>query len=93
MLLFVFHSIYSLPIQIEKFYSDVLALDSRLRSLCSRGTLKKLSPLPDNKLFKDHAPAKVDQRKVSRRSELACHQFNVNGLLVHSKSCKHTCSL
>ncbi|KLO17933.1 RhoGAP-domain-containing protein [Schizopora paradoxa] len=48
---------------IEKFYSDVLGLDSRLRSLCSRATLKKLSPLPDNKLFKDHAPAKVDQRK------------------------------
>ena len=25
--------------------------------------LKKLEPLPDSKLFKDHAPAKVDQRK------------------------------
>ncbi|KAI5121517.1 hypothetical protein M0805_006554 [Coniferiporia weirii] len=49
--------------QIEKFYSDVLALDSRLRSRCGRSTLKKLEPLPDNKLFKDHAPAKVDQRK------------------------------
>ncbi|EJD07549.1 RhoGAP-domain-containing protein [Fomitiporia mediterranea MF3/22] len=49
--------------QIEKFYSDVLALDSRLRTRCSRATLKKLEPLPDNKLFKDHAPAKVDQRK------------------------------
>ncbi|KAL5492391.1 BEM3 [Sanghuangporus weigelae] len=49
--------------QIEKFYSDVLALDSRLRTRCSRSTLKKLEPLPDNKLFKDHAPAKVDQRK------------------------------
>ncbi|TDL23658.1 RhoGAP-domain-containing protein [Rickenella mellea] len=48
---------------IEKFYSDVLALDSRLRQRCSRNTVKKIAPLPDNKLFKDHAPAKVDQRK------------------------------
>ena len=31
--------------------------------MCGRSTLKKLEPLPDNKLFKDHAPAKVDQRK------------------------------
>lgn len=54
-----------MPIKIEKFYSDVLALDNRLRSRCSRATVKKLAPLPENKLFKDHAPAKVDQRKVS----------------------------
>ncbi|KAH8116426.1 RhoGAP-domain-containing protein [Phellopilus nigrolimitatus] len=49
--------------QIEKFYSDVLALDGRLRSRCGRTLVKKIEPLPDNKLFKDHAPAKVDQRK------------------------------
>jgi hypothetical protein len=49
---------------IEKMYSDVLALDSRVRSLLSKNTLKKLAPLPDSKLFKDNAPAKVDQRKA-----------------------------
>ena len=50
--------------KIEKFYSDVLALDARLKSRINRSLAKKLAPLPDNKLFKDHAPAKVDQRKV-----------------------------
>ena len=49
---------------IEKMYSDVLALDSRVRALLSKNTLKKLAPLPDSKLFKDNAPAKVDQRKT-----------------------------
>ena len=49
---------------IEKMYSDVLALDSRVRTLLNKNTLKKLAPLPDSKLFKDNAPAKVDQRKM-----------------------------
>ena len=52
------------PWVIEKMYSDVLALDSRVRSLLTKTTLKKLAPLPDSKLFKDNAPAKVDQRKM-----------------------------
>lgn len=38
--------------------------------MCSRSTLKKLEPLPDNKLFKDHAPAKVVQRKRMLRGYL-----------------------
>ena len=49
---------------IEKMYSDMLALDSRVRNLLNKNTLKKLAPLPDSKLFKDNAPAKVDQRKL-----------------------------
>lgn len=52
------------PWVIEKMYSDVLALDSRVRALLNKNTLKKLAPLPDSKLFKDNAPAKVDQRKM-----------------------------
>lgn len=52
------------PWMIEKMYSDVLALDSRVRGLLNKTTIKKLAPLPDSKLFKDNAPAKVDQRKA-----------------------------
>ncbi|THG99755.1 hypothetical protein EW145_g7206 [Phellinidium pouzarii] len=68
--------------QIEKFYSDVLALDSRLRNRCSRTTLKKLESLPDNKLFKDHAPAKVDQRKQMLQAYLQ----SVMGLPIKDKN-------
>jgi RalA-binding protein 1 len=52
--------------KVEKLYSEVLGLDARIRSRLRRSDLKKLGSLPDSKLFKDHAPAKVDQRKVSR---------------------------
>jgi RalA-binding protein 1 len=52
------------PWVIEKMYSDVLALDSRVRNMLNKTTVKKLAPLPDSKLFKDNAPAKVDQRKA-----------------------------
>jgi RalA-binding protein 1 len=58
------------PWVIEKMYSDVLALDSRVRNLLSKTTLKKLAPLPDSKLFKDNAPAKVDQRKMHCSSSI-----------------------
>jgi RalA-binding protein 1 len=51
--------------KVEKMYSDVLALDGSVRSALGRSHAKKLPPLPDAKLFKDNAPAKVDQRKVS----------------------------
>ena len=50
--------------KLEKLYSDVLGLDARIRAKLTRSNLKKLGNLPDNKLFKDHAPAKVDQRKA-----------------------------
>lgn len=52
--------------KIEKLYSDVLALDVKVRQALGRNALKKIAPLPDAKLFKDNAPAKVDQRKVRR---------------------------
>jgi len=51
--------------KIEKLYSDVLSLDSKIRGSLNRSNAKKLGNLPDSKLFKDNAPAKVDQRKVS----------------------------
>jgi RalA-binding protein 1 len=45
-------------------YSDVLGLDQRVRSSVAKGMGKKIANLPEGKLWKDHAPAKVDQRKV-----------------------------
>ncbi|KAJ3482868.1 hypothetical protein NLJ89_g12112 [Agrocybe chaxingu] len=45
-------------------YSDVLSLDQRVRSSVGKGVGKKIANLPEGKLWKDHAPAKVDQRKA-----------------------------
>lgn len=52
------------PWKIEKLYSDFISLDQKIRST-NRNLSKKMPSLPDNKLWRDHAPAKVDQRKVS----------------------------
>lgn len=51
--------------KVEKMYSDVLSLDQRVRNSVGKGVGKKIGNLPEGKLWKDHAPAKVDQRKVS----------------------------
>lgn len=52
--------------KVEKMYSDVLNLDQRVRQSIGKGVGKKIASLPEGKLWKDHAPAKVDQRKVSQ---------------------------
>jgi RalA-binding protein 1 len=52
------------PWKVEKMYSDVQLLDQRIRSSVKKDMLKKIGSLPEGKLWKDHAPAKVDQRKV-----------------------------
>ena len=49
---------------VEKLYSDVLGLDQRIRSRYGKSIHKKIPNLPDGKLWKDHAPSRVDQRKV-----------------------------
>ncbi|KAJ1590702.1 hypothetical protein NDA11_001837 [Ustilago hordei] len=49
---------------IEKSYSDIVGLDAKLRSKVGKKASQRLAPLPDKSLFKDHAPAKVDQRKA-----------------------------
>ena len=54
------------PWKVEKLYSDVLGLDHRLRATVGKGVSKKIATLPEGKLWKDHAPAKSDQRKVSK---------------------------
>ncbi|KAG9083902.1 hypothetical protein FS749_005646 [Ceratobasidium sp. UAMH 11750] len=56
--------------KIEKLYSDVLALDVKVRQLLGRSALKRIAPLPDAKLFKDNAPSKVDQRKAMLQAYL-----------------------
>ncbi|KAF7370790.1 hypothetical protein MSAN_00712500 [Mycena sanguinolenta] len=50
--------------KVEKMYSDVLALDQRVRNSVGKTVGKKMANLPEGKLWKDHAPAKVDQRKA-----------------------------
>lgn len=50
---------------IEKMYSDVLGLDQRVRARVGKSIGKRIANLPDGKLWRDHAPSKVDQRKVS----------------------------
>jgi len=51
------------PWKVEKLYSDVVTLDSRVRAVLGKSLLKRLANLPEGRLWKDHAPAKVDQRK------------------------------
>ncbi|KAF7798009.1 hypothetical protein EIP86_009219 [Pleurotus ostreatoroseus] len=51
--------------KVEKLYSDVLTLDARVRATIGKSMGKKLATLPEGRLWKDHAPAKVDQRKVT----------------------------
>ncbi|PBK82464.1 RhoGAP-domain-containing protein [Armillaria gallica] len=46
--------------KVKKMYSDVLNLDQRVR----KSVGKKIANLPKGKLWKDRAPAKVDQRKA-----------------------------
>lgn len=52
---------------VEKMYSDVLGLDQRVRARVGKSVGKRIANLPDGKLWRDHAPSKVDQRKVSDR--------------------------
>ncbi|OSD03019.1 hypothetical protein PYCCODRAFT_1444756 [Trametes coccinea BRFM310] len=53
------------PWKVEKLYSDVLGLDTRVRAAVGRSAAKKLASLPEGRLWRDHAPAKVDQRKAA----------------------------
>ncbi|KAI0763764.1 hypothetical protein BD413DRAFT_483510 [Trametes elegans] len=51
--------------RVEKLYSDVLGLDARVRAAVGRSAAKRLANLPEGRLWRDHAPAKVDQRKAA----------------------------
>lgn len=50
--------------KIEKLYSDVLGLDHRVRTTIGKTATRKIASLPEGKMWKDHAPSRVDQRKV-----------------------------
>lgn len=54
------------PWKVEKMYSDVVTLDTRVRTNVGKSVAKKIAGLPEAKFWRDHAPAKVDQRKVRR---------------------------
>ena len=77
--------------KVEKLYSDVLSLDQRVRSSVGKGVGKKIANLPEGKLWKDHAPAKVDQRKVRRM--FAMNMWSRTNLLRSRQSLKTTCRL
>ncbi|KAI0091783.1 hypothetical protein BDY19DRAFT_991457 [Irpex rosettiformis] len=67
---------------VEKLYSDVLTLDARVRANIGKTVGKKLVTLPEGKLWRDHAPAKVDQRKCIRGdTALICSERHVRQLL------------
>ncbi|KAI6044279.1 hypothetical protein EDC04DRAFT_2940718 [Pisolithus marmoratus] len=51
--------------KVEKLYSDFLGLDQRVRAVVGKSVAKKISVLPEGKVWRDHAPAKADQRKVA----------------------------
>jgi len=64
------------PWDVEKLYSDVLGLDVRVRAGVGKSIIKKMVSLPEGRLWRDHAPAKVDQRKVpSTMFEQQCPAF------------------
>lgn len=65
-------------------YSDVLGLDQRVRNSVGKRIGKKIASLPEGKLWKDHAPAKVDQRKVSYGSH-ATYMMAIDGNLAFSR--------
>ncbi|KAI7855215.1 hypothetical protein BDC45DRAFT_462339 [Circinella umbellata] len=50
--------------QIQKLYSDFLALDAQLKAQ-GKSVASKIAKLPDRALFVTHAPSKVDQRKMA----------------------------
>src|SRR5258708_39390895 len=52
------------PWKVEKLYRDDLTLDARIRAAVGKTQSKKMSALLENRLFKNNAPVKADQRKV-----------------------------
>ncbi|KAF9928814.1 hypothetical protein FBU30_002085 [Linnemannia zychae] len=51
--------------RVEKQYMEFINLDSKLRVTQSRNIINNLPKLPDKSLFSNHAPSKVDARKVA----------------------------
>ena len=68
------------PWKIEKLYSDFLGLDQRMRNAVGKNVAKKMGVLPEGKVWRDHAPAKADQRKVSVATARGACRKRVTGL-------------
>ncbi|KAI0665344.1 hypothetical protein C8Q78DRAFT_1084067 [Trametes maxima] len=56
--------------KIEKLYSDVLGLDTHVRAAVGRSAAKRLTSLPEGRLWRNYAPAKVYQRKAALEAYL-----------------------
>jgi hypothetical protein len=68
--------------KVEKLYSNVLGLDQQMRAVVSKSVVKKIRSLPEGKIWRDHAPAKADQRKV-------CHVCLLDFFSPCQLSCYH----
>ncbi|KAK9764382.1 Rho GTPase activating protein [Basidiobolus ranarum] len=62
---------------VEKYYSDFLALDAKLKRTQPRSSVLRIGKLPDRNLFFTHAPSKVDQRKLALQKYLQ-HLISLN---------------
>ncbi|KAI8376221.1 uncharacterized protein BYT42DRAFT_645861 [Radiomyces spectabilis] len=51
--------------RVEKLYSDILGLDTKLKAQRNRAVTSRIGKLPDKALFATNAPSKVDQRKMA----------------------------
>ncbi|GJJ78496.1 RalA-binding protein 1 [Entomortierella parvispora] len=51
--------------RVEKQYTDFVNLDAKLRVTQSRNIINSLPKLPEKSLFNNHAPSKVDARKIA----------------------------
>jgi hypothetical protein len=76
--------------RVEKLYSDVLALDARLKQKHGKAASKRMAgaTLPDKMLFRDHAPSKVDQRKVSAHQARRCGRADAAIRRFSSRTCR-----
>lgn len=77
--------------RVEKTLADVVALDSAIRAHASRSERQTILSPPEKSLFKDHSPARSDQRKAvleqylqslvaapMRDKDALCHFFNTD---------------
>lgn len=73
---------------VEKTWNDLQNLDHTVRHKNSRSALRKVPNLPEKHLFKDHAPARVDQRKVGylrTKFHIGALMFNIPHLYTQTE--------
>ncbi|ORX84360.1 RhoGAP-domain-containing protein [Basidiobolus meristosporus CBS 931.73] len=77
-----FHELWT----VEKYYSDFLALDAKLKRTQPRNIVLRIGKLPDRTLFFTNAPSRVDQRKLALQRYLQ-HLISLN-LTPHEDICE-----